>query len=348
MQQIDTLVILDGGSKDNTGFYAGYEKVCGIESIAYSMKCGIDSRYIGRIYVYSDDESRVMDIASRNFSGSLVVLDRFERFPDAPEKKVLRVVPAEQKLAMSLQRTFYQYIVNDRPGMQKFYGDWKNFDHIRAYHTLEPSVRDLSFFAIPNDVVLNSAYDLDDMLSKYDPLACDVMWGHTKKSVVDSFLEEAGLQVSDFHKTLQKNDFINGVRMRHNGLWIVKWGGFDRRTLDFITYCNQHRYQSKPINLLKVFGKFASSYLRPDASLANALGLGFLYVAGKYCEDIGKSSLCSLIARKVTGGNIARISCDLLGVRILIYDKCSARPVLDMDSASDVPLMEKLLLMKKV
>lgn len=347
MGEVDTLVICDGGSRDTIGFHAGYELVNGRESIAYSIDVGVNSKFIQRMYIYTDCKERVLDIARKHFADRLHIIDDCEPFPMTHEQKVLRIVPAELKMAASFHRTFYQYIVNDRNDLSKFTGNPQNYAEIRDYRMSEPLVKELAIAAMANDMPHCRQDDLDALIEAYNPAVCDTLAGYTKKGTLDDYLDGTGLSVENFHHTLGKNDFINGEWMRHNCLWVTKWSKLDDRLADFISYFNQHRYQSKMVNLMKVAAKLITTYLRLSREVFTAIGDCMLFVVGKYLDSFGSDKVRGLVTKRVNNETIRNDTGNLLGHRICIYDKSSARPLIDIDAPTDVPLIERIMEIKK-
>jgi len=345
-RRVDTLVICDGGRKDKYGFDAAYIPIRGIPIIGYSIRTGVQSKHIKRIYVYSDYEEKVLGIAKEMFSDEkrLKIVDSNTYINEAGACfKFLRVLPAETKLAMSISKTFYRYIVNDLPGVERFSGDWSNADNLSKYLQKNPYVRELPVAFMGNDQPLSLAADLDDMIEAYSKESCDSLIGYTKKAVLSGYLSRSCTSIGEFHSTLKKNDFIDGSWMRHNCFFVLKWGKMDDRLLDVISYYNQHRVQSKLPNFVLVLLRIISKYLGKGPEIANALRIAFFFAIGKYFKSFNNSRVRWLVTKNVNSGKIVECSGRLVGHKIAIFPDGTARSVIDIDDAKDVAPVSRLL-----
>ena len=114
--------------KEKFGFDAAYIPILNIPIIGYSIIAGVESKYIKKIYLYSDLEEKAYNTTKELYPDGkrLKILNANDEMPKLDfDDKILRIIPAESKLVMSISKTFYKYIVNDNPGLGKFTGDWK-------------------------------------------------------------------------------------------------------------------------------------------------------------------------------------------------------------------------------
>jgi hypothetical protein len=343
---VDTLIICDGGRKDPYGFDAAYLDLRGMPIIGYCIKAGVESKYIRKIYLYSDLENKAYRTVRKLFPDekALEVLRENDSMPvSTPGKKVLKIVPAESKLVMSISKVFYKYIVNDISELDDFKEDWRNANHIRAYQVANPTVRELPIAFMGNDQPLCRSRDLDTLIEDYDPESYDSLLGYTRKEVFEEYLSRVGVSLSEFHRTLRKNDFINGEWMRHNCLFVLKWGKMDNRLIEIISYYNQHRVQSKISNFVRVLLKILSEYRQMGLELFRALGLGCLFAVGKYFKNFNCPLVESLVVNTVSGPEIMERLRRLCGHRIYIYDRGFPGPLMDVDDPMDIHPIKRIL-----
>lgn len=339
VRSVDTLVICDGGRKDRYGFDAAYIPVQGIPMIGYSIKVGVESKYIRKIYIYSDLEEQVLETAKKMYPdhSKLITITAEEEMPTLKEhQKVLRILSAETKLVMSISKTFYRHIVNDISWLREFSDDWRDFNDIQAYQRRNPGVRELPVAFMGNDQPLCRAIDLDDMIEAYDQDLFDSLLGYTKRVVLDEYLARAGVSIKSFHRTLAINDFIDGSWMRHNCLFILKWGKMDDRLLEVVSFYNQHRIQSKLSNFVLVLLKIICKYYGKSPEIAAVLRMAAIFAIEKYFKSFHIPGLRDFVTRNVNRDTILECSRRLGGHRISIFSNGSARSVIDVDDPKDI------------
>jgi len=350
MNGVNTLIICDGGRRDEYGFDAAYIPILGIPAIGYSIMAGVESKYIQRIYLYSDLTEKAYNTARELYPDDeqLKILCADDEMPNlSPGRKVLRILPAESKLVMSISKAFYQYVVNDIPGLGKFTGDWKKSNDIRAYQESNPKARELAIAFMANDQPLSKATDLDHMIEAYNQELNDSLVGYTGKEVLYEYLARRRVSINDFHRTLRKNDFINGGWMRHNCLFILKWGKMDQRLMEVISFYNQHRVQSKVINFILILLKLVSEYYGMGDKIIRALLMACLFGIGKYFKNFHNSWIRDFVASNLNNKKISECTRNLVKNRISVLDNGSARPVIDIDQPKDVGPIQRLLFLEK-
>lgn len=350
MNGVNTLIICDGGRRDEYGFDAAYIPIRGVPIIGYSIIAGVGSKYIKKIYLYSDLEEKAYNTAKQLYPDDkqLKILYGDDEIPNlSPDTKVLRILPAESKLVMSISRTFYQYIVNDIPELGKFTGDWKRADDIKAYQKSNPRARELAIAFMANDQPLCKTADLDEMIEAYNQELHDSLGGYTKKELLLEYLGRAGVSINEFHRTLRKNDFINGEWMRHNCLFILKWGKMDKRLIEIISFYNQHRVLSKVINFILVLLKIISVYYGMRKEIIRVLAMGCLFAIGKYFKNFHNSWIRGFVASNLNNRKISECTKNLIEHRVSIFYKASARPVIDIDEPKDIDPVHRLLLFEE-
>lgn len=346
MNSVNTLILCDGGRRDKYGFDAAYIELDGIPIIGFCIRAAINSKYIQRIYIYSDLVEKAHQTAQRLLQDNprIKILRADDPMPDlTAEEKVIRIVPAEEKLVMSISKTFFIWVVNDTPGLGKFSGDWKSAADIEAYKKQYPQVKDFPLVFMGNDQPLCRAEDLDDLIENFDPDLHDSLISYTRQSVLRDYLNQANLSIEDFHYTLRKNDFINGDWMRHNCLYVLKWGKMDRRLTEVVSFYNQHRVQSKLINFILVIRKAAAAYRGKKPEVIRLLLLSFLFAVGKYFKNFRCRPIRNLVAHYLNNQKVLKFTGRLSGYRIFVFDRGSARPVIDVDARKDVLAAKKLL-----
>lgn len=341
---MDTLVICDGGRKDPYGFDAAYITVGGIPIIGYSIRCGMESRYIRKIYVYSDLPDRVGEIARNLYPDkkALTILGPDDPMPKAAGK-LLRIIPAEEKLVMSISKTFYRYVVRDVERLGEFAGDWKRADDIGCYGLQHPGVREFPVAFMANDQPLCRAEDLDMLIAFYDGAKFDTLVGYTLWDVLSQFLESHGQSIGEFHYTLKKQDYFDGRWMRHNSLYVSKWGKMDQRAVHVISFYHRHRVQSKIVNFLSVLAVIADAYHDRLPEITKFLFLAGLFAVGKYCKGFGNRRIRNFISRRINNAELVDITGRLIDHRLFLFYQCTARPVIDMDAPKDISAIRKLL-----
>lgn len=350
MHGVNTLIICDGGRRDEYGFDAAYVPILGIPIIGYSIIAGVESKYITKIYLYSDLEEKAYNAAKELYPDDkqLKIFYADDEMPDlSPDDKVLRILPAESKLVMSISKTFYKYIVNDIPELAKFTGDWKDANDIKAHQKSNPRARELAIAFMANDQPLCKATDLDEMIEAYNQELYDSLIGYTKKEALNEYLASAGVSINEFHRTLRINDFINGEWMRHNCLFTLKWGKMDKRLVEVISFYNQHRVQSKAINFILVLLKIISEYYGMGREIIRVLLIACFFGVGKYFRNFHNSWIREFVARNLNNQNISECTKKLGEHRISIFDKGSARAVIDIDEPRDTNLAQQLLLFEE-
>ncbi len=350
MNGVNTLIICDGGRRDEYGFDAAYIPILGTRIIGYSIIAGVESKYIKKIYLYSDLEEKAYNTAKQLYPDDrqVKILYADAEMPDlGPDDKALRILPAESKLVMSISKTFYKYIVNDIPELAKFTGDWKDANDIKAYQKSNPRARELAIAFMANDQPLCKATDLDKMIEAYNQELYDSLIGYTKKEALNEYLAPAGVSINEFHRTLQINDFINGEWMRHNCLFILKWGKMDKRLVGVISFYNQHRVQSKAINFILVLLKIVSEYYGMGREIMRVLLMACFFCVGKYFKNFHNSWVGGFVASSLDNKKISECTKKLAGHRVSIFDKGSARPVVDIDEPKDINQVQRLLLFEE-
>jgi CMP-N-acetylneuraminic acid synthetase len=350
MNRVDTLIICDGGRRDEYGFDAAYIPILGVPIIGYSIIAGVESKYIKKIYLYSDLEEKAYNTAKELYPDDkqLKVLYADAEIPDLhPNDKVLRIIPAESKLVMSISKTFYKHIVNDIPELGKFTGEWKDANNIKAYQKSNPRARELAIAFMANDQPLCKAADLDEMIEAYNQELYDSLIGYTKKEDLNEYLAPAGVSINEFHRTLQINDFIDGEWMRHNCLFILKWGKMDKRLVEVISFYNQHRVQSKAINFILVFLKIISEYYGIGREIIRVLLMGCIFGVGKYFRNFHNSWIREFVARSLNNKKISECTKKLVEHRVSIFYKGSATSVIDIDEPKDIDPVQQLLLFEE-
>jgi len=346
MSRIDTLIICDGGRKDSFGFDAAYIKIKGVPIIGYAISAALDSKYIKKIYIYSDVGMKAHWAAREINKSNIKVKILYPEDPApmlTPGTKFIRIVGAEQKLVMSISKTFYKYVVNDISHVTPFTGDWGSAESIRKYQVENPQIRELPVVFMGNDQPMCRAEDLDDIISAYNSEIHDTMIGYTKKERVVQYFEAHKMGIDSFHYTLRKNDFINGQWMRHNCLYVSKWGKMDRRLVNVISFYNQHRIQSKLLNFVSVFLKVISEYRNCGPEIIRVLLIGMLFGVGKYFNHFHSSRIQKLVANFLNNQKIPYFTHRLSGHKVSVFDNSSVMPLIDIDDPGDIKPVAYLL-----
>jgi hypothetical protein len=341
---VDTLIICDGGRADPLGFDAAYIALNGIPIIGYSIRCGVESRHIRKIYVYSDLTEKLKKVVEDLYPDQkgLAILG-----PDDPVKKtrdkILRIVPSEKKLVMSISKTFYRYVLRDSNRFPTFTGDWKNMGDIREYLLKNPDVGNFPVAFMANDQPLCRASDLDKLIAVYDGSKYDTLIGYTLWDVLKGFLYEHGLKVNDFCHTLKKQDFYDGKWMRHNCLYVVKWAKTDERLSRVISFYHRHRVQSRIENFISVLIQIVSAYHKNYREILKFLFLGALFGIGKYFKNFGNNHVHHYVKQHLNNDQLIDITHRLIDHRLSVFYDCGPGPVIDIDDPKDIVTMRKLI-----
>ena len=198
-----------------------------------------------------------------------------------------------------------------------------------------------------NDQPLCKANDLDEIIEAFNPELHDSFIGYTQKKSLYKYLAAAGISINKFHRTLKKMDFINDKWIRHNCLFVVKWGNMDNRFIEVISFYNQHRVQSKLMNFILVLLKIVSEYYGVRREFISALLMGSLFGIGKYFNNFHSTWVRGFVSNKLHNQNISEQARKLVAHRVCIFDKGSARSVIDVDDPKDLDPIQKLLLLEK-
>ncbi len=352
--RVDTAIVLDGGRDEKDGadsFDAAYEKFLGKPAIAYPVDQLLRTSNITRIYVASDRMIKASSALNplRESHPKTAFLGPLEPLSGS---KSVRIVPASSDgmLMKSIMETVYSHITKDHPKLKVFEGDHSKNSDLLRYRAEHRSFMDFPIFFTGNDVInLQSGY-VDRMIADFNVDDHDVMIGFTKRKDLEEMLGYHGIPISQFHPTLEKNDFFNGEYSRHNGTFIAKWGKISPPMLEVISYFNTHRYQSKIKNYLGIIRKIGYEFRSERKALIQAIThFAIPFFIAKYMNNLGSRKVAELITPYVSNEMIGKMTNNLIGFRIYIRDKTDTpETVIDIDSPTDKVPIEKLLSAKYI
>ncbi|MEA3514113.1 MAG: hypothetical protein U9R34_01405 [Nanoarchaeota archaeon] len=177
--------------------------------------------------------------------------------------------------------------------LPKYTGKWNDFNAISKYRLNHPKVDDEPILILPADAVLLSDDCLDKYIYQFNKFSnVDLIIGYTKKEIIEGIGEVAGKDISSIDSTINCYDYTTDYAGRHSNLFIIKPVKLmEKEIIDFMSYYNKNRYQSKLKSRIAMYVqgcavafsyrfrkkyRFSSGY-KVETPLSSAIGLKAKY-----------------------------------------------------------------------